>query len=187
MPKPPGNICVKLSDMLIELGLALTIAAAQSDIDRPLPAGTQIEFSAQTLAGSAVETKSLLGRPTVFILWGSWSQPSIRVLQLGPEIKREFPTVKIVGLSTGDTREEAGRAARDSGVEIVFWWDPAGRDRENSIATKVFRTRRFPTIYVLDSDMKVVKGFLGFRPSDKDSLYESIRSLNELLVIFQPD
>lgn len=163
--------------MLIELGLALTISAAQADIDRPLPAGTTIEFSAQTLAGSVVETKSLLGTPTVFILWGSWSQPSTRALQLGPEIRREFPTVKTIGLATGDSREDAQRAAVAAEVDIIFWWDPSGKDRDNSIATKVFKTRRFPTVYVLDSNMKVVRGFLGYRPSDKDSLVETIRSV----------
>lgn len=152
--------------------------ALQAEMDRPLPAGTAVEFSAQTLAGAEVKSSSLKGAPSVVILWGSWSQPSVRALEIGPVITKEFPRVKVVALASGDDRDSAAKAATAANLELTFWWDPAGRDRANLIATTVFKTRRFPTIYVMDSQVKVVAGFLGYKSTDRDALFAAIRGAN---------
>lgn len=160
---------------MLALCLALTL---QAEMDKPLPIGTPIEFSARTLEGAEVESSSLKGAPSVVILWGSWSQPSVRALEIGPVIAKQFPRVKVIALASGDDRDAAAKSAAATNLDLTFWWDPAGRNRENLIATTVFKTRRFPTIYVLDSQVKVVAGFLGYKSADRDALFSAIRNAN---------
>jgi hypothetical protein len=47
-----------------------------------------------------------------------------------------------------------------------MWLDPAEKNAGESIAVKVFNTRRFPSVYVLEAQQKVVGSFLGYKPGD---------------------
>jgi hypothetical protein len=49
---------------------------------------------------------------------------------------------------------------------MEVWLDPAEKNATESIAVKAFKTRRFPSVYVLDSQQKVVGSFLGYKPGD---------------------
>ncbi len=53
-----------------------------------------------------------------------------------------------------------------SEVDLEVWMDPAMKDVSASIAARVFKTRRFPSVYVLDRAQRVVGSFLSYKASD---------------------
>ncbi len=162
--------------MLAHVALFSLLLAPQAEVDNPLPPGTAIEFAAQTMTGNSVSSNTLKGAACVILVWGAWSQPSVRTLDLARELRVGGRKIRFIALASWDTKDAVAAALETdkSGAEV--WWDPAGRDRQDSIATKVFKTRRFPTIYVMNSSMLVLKGFVGYRATDRDALFAAIDS-----------
>lgn len=153
--------------MLSTFAAAVLLWSPQAP-DQALAPGTKLAFRAQTLAGAEVGADDLIGRPTVLILWGPWSAPSSRALEVGRALKERYgERVRYVALASWDTLQNVA-AFRDANptLDLEYWWDPAAKNTADSIAVKVFKTRRFPTVYVASRDARIVGGFVGFKASD---------------------
>lgn len=158
------------------LGFVALLGLPQAP-DRPLPPGTEVRFQAQTLDGQAVRSDSLRGRPTLLALWGTWSPQSARSLEVVRGMQEKFGKrgLRVVALASWDTKENVSAfKGENPQLKFEFWWDPAARDTSGSIAVKTFKTRRFPTFYVLDRNARVVQGFVGFKPKDTANLEAAI-------------
>ncbi len=160
----------------VALGFMAVLGLPQAQ-DRPPPPGTEIRFQAQALDGKVVRSDSLKGRPTLLALWGTWSPQSARSLEVVRGMQEKFGKrgLQVVALACWDTEASVSAFKRENPkLKFEFWWDPAARDTSASIAVKTFKTRRFPTFYVLDRNVRVVQGFVGFKPKDTASLEAAI-------------
>ncbi|MDQ2986445.1 MAG: redoxin family protein [Armatimonadota bacterium] len=146
--------------------VALLAAVAFNPIDG-LAVGDRVAFTANTLSGASIASSKLTGRPTVLVLWGPWSHGSSRALVDLTNLSRTDKRARFVGLASWDEPANVkGFLATVSGVDLEMWVDPAQKNVSDSIAVKVFKTRRFPSVYVLDSTQQVVGSFLGYKSTD---------------------
>lgn len=146
--------------------VALLAAVAFSPVDG-LDVGIRVDFTANTLSGSPIASSKLAGKPTVLLLWGPWSNGSSRALVDLTKLSRTDKRARFVALASWDEPENVkGFLATLSGVDLEMWVDPAQKKVAESIAVKVFKTRRFPSVYVLDSKQQVVGSFLGYKAAD---------------------
>jgi hypothetical protein len=131
-----------------------------------LAVGERAVFEARNQQGAVVRSASL-NRPTVLLLWGPWSNGSSRALVELSNLKRSDPRPHYIALASWD---EPGNVteflATVQGVDLEIWIDPAQKNATESIAVKAFKTRRFPSVYVLDRQQRVVGSILGYKPTD---------------------
>ena len=132
-----------------------------------LAVGERVAYDARTQAGAVVRASSLGGKPAVVLLWGPWSNGSSRALVELSALSASDKRAKFVSLACWDEADNVTEfLATVRGVTIDVWLDPAGKNPSESIAVKVFKTRRFPSVYVLDAQQRVVGSFLGYKPTD---------------------
>jgi hypothetical protein len=143
----------------------LAAAALLAPLDG-LAVGERAMFEARTQQGAVVRSASL-NRPTVLLLWGPWSNGSARALVELSNLKKSEPRPRYIALASWD---EPGNVteflATVQGVDLEIWLDPAQKNATESIAVRAFKTRRFPSVYVLDRQQRVVGSFLGYKPTD---------------------
>ncbi len=144
--------------------LLAAVAMVQAD---GLAVGERAEFEAKTIAGALVVSSTLTAKPTVLVLWGPWSSGSARTLVDLTRLAKADNRARFVALASWDEPENV-RAflATVSGVDLEVWTDPAMKDASASIAVRIFKTRRFPSVFVLDRSQRVVGSFVGYKASD---------------------
>ena len=143
--------------------LAATVMIAPAD---GLAVGERAVFEARTQQGAPVRS-STLNRTTVLLLWGPWSNGSSRALVELSTLKKSDPRPRYIALATWDEPDNVREfLATVQGVDMEIWLDPAEKNATDSIAVKTFKTRRFPSVYVLDARQRVVGSFLGYKPTD---------------------
>src|SRR5688572_17442298 len=131
-----------------------------------LAIGERAVFDARTQQGAVVRS-AVLNRPTVLLLWGPWSTGSSRALVELSNLKKSDSRARFIALATWDEAENVREfLATVQGVDMEIWLDPAQKNASESIAVKTFKTRRFPSLFALDSQQRVVGSFLGYKPSD---------------------
>ena len=132
-----------------------------------LPVGEVATFTARSLEGKEIVSASLTTKPTVILLWGPWSAGSSRALTDMSKLADQDRRATIVGLASWDDAENVRSFLNTlAGVNIEMWADPAGKDPSASIAVRTFRTKRFPSVYVLDRRQRVVGSFLSYRGTE---------------------
>ncbi|HEX2854569.1 MAG TPA: redoxin domain-containing protein [Opitutaceae bacterium] len=74
--------------------------------------------------------------------------------------------VAVVTICAGATREEfdAWRTKHRGSVTFPLAWDPAGKNRAEGIAQKIFGVGSLPVTVVIDRAGKLAGGFVGFGP-----------------------
>jgi hypothetical protein len=146
--------------------VAVLAALLLSPVDG-LGIGEIVQFEAVTLAGKAVSSSVLEAKPSVVLLWGPWSAGSSRALVDISKLSNEDHRARFIGLASWDQPDNVRTFLNTlAGVDIEMWIDPAGKNPTDSIAVKVFKTRRFPSVYVLDRKQRVVGSFLSYKASD---------------------
>jgi thioredoxin-like negative regulator of GroEL len=131
-----------------------------------LAVGEKVVFEARNQQGTVVRSASL-NRPTVLLLWGPWSNGSARALVEISNLKKADPRPRYVALASWDEPDNVTEfLATVQGVDLDIWLDPAQKNASESIAVKAFKTRRFPSVYVLDRQQRVAGSFLGYKPTD---------------------
>ena len=144
--------------------LAATILISPPD---GLAVGERAVIEARTQAGAVVRSSSLAGKPAVVLLWGPWSNGSSRALVELSQLSATDKRARFVALACWDEPDNVTKfLATVRGVTLEVWIDPAGKNPSESIAVKAFKTRRFPSVYVLDAQQRVVGSFLGYKPTD---------------------
>ncbi|MEO7454300.1 MAG: redoxin family protein [Fimbriimonadales bacterium] len=132
-----------------------------------LAVGAQAVFEARSQPGAVVRSSSLTGKPSVILLWGPWSNGSARALVALSNLSKTQRKARFIALASWDEpKNVTSFLATVRGVDLEIWIDPAGKNATESIAVKAFKTRRFPSVYVLNSRQMVVGSFLGYKPGD---------------------
>lgn len=155
---------------------ALLAATVFIGLPPQAPIGKDVSFKARTLQGAEVSTQVLRGKPSLIVLWGPWSAQSSRALEIAQAVKEKYGTkLRVIAVTTWDTEANTVSFLRQNAhLKFEFWLDPAEKNTAESIAVKVFESRKFPSIFVLNGAMKLVGGFVGFKPGD--DLDELIRT-----------
>ncbi len=164
--------------MLNALLVGAAIFVPQGEVDQPIAPGTSLDFRVESLEGKPVNSSSFKGKPLLVALWGTWSPPSSRALEIAQALHEDFGQkgLKVVSIACWDNKNNVlGFKRANANLTFEFLIDPAGSDTESSVAVQVFKTRRFPTFYVIEKQGKVVQGFLGARAVNKPDIAAAIQ------------
>jgi peroxiredoxin len=114
---------------------------------KPLP-----DVDAQTLEGSAVAMRSLIGRPLVVNIWASTCIPCRKEM---PDLQAVHDTVgdrvRIVGVNPQDTPEGARAFAKKYGITYQLLRDPDGA------VTTALGVAALPTTFFVSEDGTILK------------------------------
>lgn len=108
------------------------------------------------LAGGEATFASLAGAPAVINFWSQTCTPCVREMPLLDQLATEFgDRVRVVGLNSGDTLNQARRFAEEVDVSYDLWLDD---DRRATVALKV---NALPVTVFVAADGTIVRTKLG--------------------------
>ncbi len=126
----------------------------------PLAVGAPVPaFAASTLDGQEISLASLKGKPVVLNIWATWCGPCRREMPLLDSLSRESAArgIRVIGVSIDD--EGAGADIRafltEYGISFTVLHDP------NSTVTAIFRTRGVPETFLIDSEGRLARRWIG--------------------------
>lgn len=112
------------------------------------------------------------GRKIVVLdLWATWCGPCMAGLPHLSEIAKAVKgqDVEVIALNVLDEKAAYERFAAEKSAQFAFRVarDPAGRDRDTSIASRLFRVSGIPQVYVIDKSGKIVCSVSGYQQGDR--------------------
>lgn len=179
------NYVARVSDDGTTLSLEPTMKTIRlpQPTQRPTALGSGIEapdFEAQwwnssLSADSRPETFKLSdfrGKKIVVIdMWATWCGPCIAGLPhlslIAEAVKGQ--DVEVIALNVFDDLTAYERFGKDRGPNYAFRLarDPAGRERDASIAGRLFRVSGIPQSYVIDKNGQIVAAVSGYQQGDR--------------------
>jgi thiol-disulfide isomerase/thioredoxin len=116
----------------------------------------------------------------VLDFWATWCIPCIRSM---PHVQKTVAKAKggevvWLGVCVWDDRHAFDKwvPANDAKYSFTKVFDPAGKDRPGSIASKLYKVTGIPTLYVIGPDGKIVAGLVGYLGDDDDRLAQALRT-----------
>lgn len=128
------------------------------------PAGAE---TPQTFNISDFKNKKIV----VIDMWATWCGPckaSIPHLsRIAEEVKGQ--DVEVIALNVMDEEAAYERYAREHAGKYAFTFarDPAGRDRDAGIASRLFNVSGIPAMYVIDKSGNITAAISGYREGDR--------------------
>jgi peroxiredoxin len=136
---------------------SLLIRRAVTDQSRrdPLPAGPAPAFNLQATDGTTVSSSTLSGRPAVVHFFASWCKPCLDEVPVLDNARRQHPDVALVGVVVRDDPADAGRAARELGLDWPLLVDP---DEE---AARAWGVDSAPVTFFVSADGQITGRLIG--------------------------
>jgi thiol-disulfide isomerase/thioredoxin len=136
-----------------------------------LPAGFEApNFRAIRPDGDSVQLSDYRGKVLVLDFWATWCGPCLQAM---PHLERIYQALRgkdadVLAICVWDQKSwfDAWLPQHKSDYTFSMAFDPAAKDRESSIATRLFLVSRIPTTYVIGKDGKVVDAIVGYDPDD---------------------
>ncbi|MEM1164984.1 MAG: TlpA disulfide reductase family protein [Planctomycetota bacterium] len=147
-----------------------------------LAAGDEIpEFEAVLASGEPLDLHEMIGeRVIVLDLWATWCGPcKVGMEHLAAlEPRLDDGEVVIVALNVQDTQRafDTFVDAKQDEYDFVFARDPIGRDRDMSIAGRIFGVRGIPATFIIGLDGTVTSAISGASAEDT-RVEEALRDL----------
>lgn len=122
--------------------------------------------------GETFRLSDFRGKKIVVLdLWATWCGPCMAGLPHLSEIAKAVKgqDVEVIALNVLDEKAAFERFAIEKSAQYSFRVarDPAGRERELSIASKLFRVSGIPQTYVIDKSGKIVCAVSGYQQGDR--------------------
>jgi thiol-disulfide isomerase/thioredoxin len=158
----------RLLALLIFAASALAAASPARADERKAP-----EFEIKLLDGSSLRAKDLIGKVTVIDFWATWCQPCLDEI---PDYNRLFRAygskIRFVGVATDSGDEKAVKLAVK---ELKISYPVAAPSlKELDVFGDILI---FPTTWVIDSEGKIVREFLGAPPGKHEQMRELVDKL----------
>lgn len=135
-------------------------------------------FLANDLNGNIITTADLRGKVTLLVFWATWCPPCREEIPDLIELQKRYKDrLQIIGVSDDDdaTPQEVKEFAAQAGINY-----PIVMGREQDISERYGGIPALPTMFLIDSQGRVVQKHIGLRPPE---LYETeARSLMGLPV-----
>lgn len=115
----------------------------------------------------------------VLDLWATWCGPCMKgiphISKVAEQIKGQ--DVEVIALNVWDDPAAYERFAKEKGPKYAFKLarDPAGRERDASVASRIFKLSGIPATYVIDKAGKIVASISGYREGDRELEYALVR------------
>lgn len=115
----------------------------------------------------------------VLDIWATWCGPCMRgiphISKIAEEVKGQ--DVAVIALNVWDDVAAFERFAREKGPTYAFTLarDPAARQSDASIASRIFKLSGIPATYVIDKSGKIVTMISGYQEGDKQVEHALVR------------
>lgn len=113
-----------------------------------------------TLNGQPFNIKNWRGKYVLIDFWGTWCGPCVGEMpKIQQFIKKHKGKFHMVGISSGDTKEQVAKFIAKKGYQ---WQQIIGKkgDNPDNYVSK-FNVQGFPTKFIIDPEGKIVKRFVG--------------------------
>jgi peroxiredoxin len=156
--------------LLLAVGASVVAAPPAAKFGRLVAGTVAPEFTAIGVDGKEINLAAFKDKTVVLNFWTVNRGPA-ESLQAAATDYANLGLV-VLGICSGATREEfeTWRTKWQGSLTYPIAWDPAAKNREASIAGKLFGIGVYPSTGVIDPAGKVVGGFVGFGAQSSDVL-----------------
>lgn len=129
--------------------------------------------TARATSSDGLDLASLNGKVVYVDFWASWCVPCRQSFPWMNEIQQEFGTqgLVVIAVNVDHDRADADKFMRRLEPKFRVSFDPDGTLAEQ------FHVKGMPSSFLIDRTGKVLAPHIGFRPEDRGSLREQIRTL----------
>jgi thiol-disulfide isomerase/thioredoxin/outer membrane lipoprotein-sorting protein len=145
---PPSQ--AKLVDAFTNPEEAVEKAAIAKYQGKPAP-----DFTLKDPSGKEYKLSSLKGKVVVVDFWASWCGPCQMVMPTIQEISAKLSSqgVQVLAVDTWDAKSDFDSFVKaNPQYTMTFLLDPAQKDAQNSVATKLYGVEGIPTTMVIDKN-----------------------------------
>ncbi len=133
-----------------------------------------------TVSDNTFKISDYKGKKIVVLdLWATWCGPCMagipHIAKIAEEVKGQ--DVEVIALNVWDEQAAFERFAKEKGKDYAFKLarDPAGREKDASIASRLFRLSGIPATYVIDKNGRIEESVSGYRAGDKQVEHALVR------------
>ncbi len=126
---------------------------------------------------------SLLGKPTVLVFWAEWLPLSMETLgevaRLKDEMAAEGVDLQVLGVCTWDIGEALKRFRKENPQSSIPLFLDANYERQHTLSASYrrFGVRGLPTIYLVNTEGRVSRGWVGAGAQNVRELTKMVKSL----------
>jgi thiol-disulfide isomerase/thioredoxin len=139
-------------------------------------AGSRPDFSLTDMNGLQFHTRDHVGKEVMVIsFWATWCAPCKQLLTRLDKIKKEFPAIRVIAISTDDSSTMVGVRPYIAGKKFDF---TVLLDTDGKVIKMFDPERKVPFTLVVDKAGSIIYSRTGYLPGDEKEIQKIIEGLN---------